>query len=130
DHDENNLFEIYSDLVHIGFDPAGLRRFILDIRREQDVRRLLSEHRPDVVLHAAAFKHVPLLESHVVEAVENNVLATLSLARHAVEFGARTFVLISTDKAVMPTSVMGATKRAAELVVQYTAASCERTRFS
>jgi FlaA1/EpsC-like NDP-sugar epimerase len=104
---------------------------MIDLRRPDDLRRVFAEQQPEVVLHAAAFKHVPVLEAHPLEAVENNVLATANLADLAMEFGVRTFVLISTDKAVQPTSIMGATKRAAELVIEQAAvgglpASCVR----
>ena len=82
------------------------------------IRDLFRAYRPDVVLHAAAHKHVPLMEVNAGEAVKNNVLGTLTVAEMAGEFGTETFIMISTDKAVNPTSIMGTTKRVAELVVQ------------
>lgn len=82
------------------------------------VSRLLAEYRVQTVYHAAAYKHVPLVETNVLEGVRNNVLGTLAVARAAFDGGVETFVLISTDKAVRPTNVMGATKRWAELIVQ------------
>lgn len=88
---------------------------VLDARR---LRHLFSEHRPNVVLHAAAFKHVPILEDQISEAVRNNVVGTFRVASAAVAHGSDSFILVSTDKAVRPTSIMGATKRMAELVVQ------------
>lgn len=82
------------------------------------VSRLLSEHRVETIYHAAAHKHVPLVEANVLEGARNNVLGTLAVARAAFDAGVETFVLISTDKAVRPTNIMGATKRWAELVMQ------------
>ncbi|MDQ3686928.1 MAG: polysaccharide biosynthesis protein [Acidobacteriota bacterium] len=95
--------------------PAPLVADVGDVER---MRAIFAAHRPQVVLHAAAHKHVPMMEANPVEAVKNNVLATHRLGELAGEFGAEAFILISTDKAVRPTSVMGASKRVAELVVQ------------
>ncbi len=82
------------------------------------VQRMLEGCRPDVIFHAAAYKHVPLLENQIREAVHNNVLGTKILAEQAIKAGISRFILISTDKAVNPTNVMGATKRAAEILCQ------------
>ncbi|MEO6012281.1 MAG: nucleoside-diphosphate sugar epimerase/dehydratase [Devosia sp.] len=89
------------------------------IADDQLVRRVLFEHGIEVLFHAAAHKHVPLVEVNALEGVRNNVFGTLALARAAFDLGVRDFVLISTDKAVRPTNVMGATKRWAELIVRY-----------
>lgn len=89
-----------------------------DVGDEARMKGIFTRYSPHVVLHAAAHKHVPMMESNVTEAVKNNVLATRLLGELAGQFGVESFVLISTDKAVRPTSVMGATKRVAELVVQ------------
>lgn len=91
---------------------------VADVGRETRMRSIFRNHRPALVLHAAAHKHVPMMEFNATEAVRNNVLATSLLGELAAEFNVEAFVLISTDKAVRPTSVMGATKRVAELVVQ------------
>jgi FlaA1/EpsC-like NDP-sugar epimerase len=91
---------------------------VADVGDESRMRAIFNQYRPQVVIHAAAHKHVPLMESNSTEAVQNNVLNTRLVAELAGEFEAEVFVLVSTDKAVRPTSIMGATKRAAELVVQ------------
>jgi FlaA1/EpsC-like NDP-sugar epimerase/dTDP-4-amino-4,6-dideoxygalactose transaminase len=109
DRDESLLFETVTSL---GKADAVLA----DIRDPARLREVFARHRPDVVFHAAAHKHVPILETHAVEAVQTNVLGTYTLARISAEYGCR-LVHISTDKAAAPCSVMGASKRAAELVV-------------
>ena len=113
---ENALFEIDRQL-----GPTGVaRRAVLhDVVDAPGTRRLLGQLRPDVVFHAAAHKHVPLMEDHPAHAVTNNVFGTKSVADAAAEWGCERFVLISTDKAVHPTSVMGATKRIAEQYVRW-----------
>ena len=114
---ENALFEIDRRLA--SRHPALIRRTILhDVVDERRTRELLCSLRPDVVLHSAAHKHVPLMEDHPAHAVTNNVFGTKSIADASVAAGAGRFVMISSDKAVNPTSVMGATKRLAELYVQ------------
>lgn len=90
-----------------------------DISDEESMRSIFEKHQPQIVLHAAAHKHVPLMELNPIEAVKNNILATHSLGMLAGKYNVEAFVLISTDKAVKPTSVMGASKRVAELVIQY-----------
>jgi FlaA1/EpsC-like NDP-sugar epimerase len=91
---------------------------VADVGDESRMRSIFKQYCPQVVIHAAAHKHVPLMETHTTEAVKNNVLNTRLLAEMAGEFDAETFVLVSTDKAVRPTSIMGASKRAAELMIQ------------
>jgi FlaA1/EpsC-like NDP-sugar epimerase len=120
DKDENGVFEV--ELTMRDLMPADrLVPIIQDLRREPQLRRVFEVYGPEVVIHAAAHKHVPLLEAHVVEAVDNNILGTDLLLALSVEFGVGTFVMLSTDKAVNPTNVMGATKRIAEMLVQVAA---------
>ncbi len=102
---------------------------LADIRNEPSMQALFAAHKPDVVLHAAAHKHVPQLESNAAEGVGNNFLGTYRLARLSREAGVGTFLLISTDKAVRPASVMGATKRLAEMAVSHFAGREGKTRF-
>jgi FlaA1/EpsC-like NDP-sugar epimerase/lipopolysaccharide/colanic/teichoic acid biosynthesis glycosyltransferase len=117
DKDENGLFELGRELDESA--PAVAHELaVLHLRDRKAVARLLRRARPDVVLHAAAHKHVPLMEQNVLEAVANNAFGTRELARLATAARVRSFVLISTDKAVRPASVMGATKRVAELIVR------------
>ncbi len=114
---ESALFEIEQDVLRI-FPGVPVVPVVADIGEEHRVRAIFAEHRPQVVLHAAAHKHVPMMETHPQEAIKNNLLATRLLGETAGEFGVEAFVFISTDKAVNPTSVMGASKRMAEIVVQ------------
>ena len=100
------------------FPEVPLFPAIGDIRDRGRVEELFRAHRPAVVYHAAAYKHVPVMELHAAEAVKNNVLGTRIVAEAAAEHGVKRFVLVSTDKAVRPTNVMGATKRMAELIIQ------------
>jgi FlaA1/EpsC-like NDP-sugar epimerase len=97
---------------------SSLVPLVADIGDSQRMRAIFESYRPQVVIHAAAHKHVPLMESNPIEAIKNNVFNTRLLSELAVEFGSEAFVLISTDKAVRPTSIMGASKRIAELVAQ------------
>ncbi|MCL4214339.1 MAG: polysaccharide biosynthesis protein [Gemmatimonadales bacterium] len=125
DHSENQVFEIEGELRR-RFPTVGLAPVVADIRDERRMRRTFERFRPFAVFHAAAHKHVPLMEENVSEAVTNNVLGTRNVVEAAVEFDVTHLVLISTDKAVRPTSIMGATKRLAELIVRLAAAREKR----
>ncbi len=116
DRAETPLFWVHQRLRRAHPDLA-LRPLLIDLTDAFAVEELLGESRPDVILHAAAYKHVPLLEEHPRQALLNNFKATLTLARWANRFEVSRTVLVSTDKAVRPTSVMGVTKRAAECVM-------------
>ena len=111
------LFSIEREAARV-FPDVSVVPLIADVVDEPRLRAIFSEYRPEVVLHAAAHKHVPMMESNPAEAIKNNVGGTRIVGELAGEFGVEAFVLISTDKAVRPTSVMGASKRIAELVVQ------------
>ncbi len=117
DHAEDNLFEIERELV----DDRHARNTVAvlaDCKEEERMREVFAEYRPTVVFHAAAFKHVGLMEANPVEAVRNNALATRVMARVAGDVGVKVFVLVSTDKAVAPATVMGASKALAEWAVE------------
>jgi FlaA1/EpsC-like NDP-sugar epimerase len=124
-HGENSIFEIQNELRRHR-PELRMTCAIADVRDGDRIRRIFDDVRPYAVFHAAAHKHVPLMEDNVVEAVTNNVLGTRNVVHAAAASGAAHFVFISTDKAVRPSSVMGASKRAAELVVQQAAAECGR----
>jgi FlaA1/EpsC-like NDP-sugar epimerase len=117
EHAENNLFSIERELRGT-FPSVALRAYVGDVRDATRLATIFAEVRPHVVFHAAAHKHVPMMEANPGEAIKNNVLGTKLLAEVSDEYGVSEFVLISTDKAVNPSSVMGASKRAAEIVVQ------------
>ncbi|HTQ32068.1 MAG TPA: nucleoside-diphosphate sugar epimerase/dehydratase [Opitutaceae bacterium] len=110
------LFEIEQELTGSGHQ-ARILPLITDVTDEEAMRRALAQHRPEIIFHAAAHKHVPLMERQPNEALKNNTLATAGLTRLASEFDVDRFVLISTDKAINPTSVMGCSKRLAEKVL-------------
>jgi FlaA1/EpsC-like NDP-sugar epimerase len=116
-HGENSIFDIYHELIET-FPGINVAPVIADTRDRERMRHIFDTHRPFAVFHAAAHKHVPLMEENVVEAVTNNILGTKNVVELAAEFGTEHLVLISTDKAVRPTNVMGATKRVAEEIVQ------------
>ena len=114
---ENNLFEIDRELRHT-WVGADVRPYIADVCDARRVRQVFEAERPHVVFHCAAHKHVPMMEANPCEAIKNNIFGTRVVADASAEAGVTAFVLVSTDKAVNPTSVMGATKRFAELYVQ------------
>jgi FlaA1/EpsC-like NDP-sugar epimerase len=127
DHDESNLHRLQMQLSGEALLDSD-ELIIADIRDGDRVRQVFRDVRPDVVFHAAAHKHLPLLERHPCEAVKSNVAGTLNLVRAALAVGTDRFVLISTDKAADPVSVLGATKRLAEMVLQANVGGC--TRFA
>jgi FlaA1/EpsC-like NDP-sugar epimerase len=117
-HGENSIYQIDMELRNQYKDRIDIVPVIGDIQDREHMFEVMEEHKPDVVYHAAAHKHVPLMEYNPKEAVKNNIFGTKNVAEAADTFGVQTFVLISTDKAVNPTNVMGATKRFAEMIIQ------------
>jgi FlaA1/EpsC-like NDP-sugar epimerase len=126
DRSENSLFQLGLELSaqapHQPFTPR-----VADIQDVSTMREIFALHRPEVVFHAAAYKHVPMMERHCFQAVANNVFGTYNVALLARQFGAQMFVMISSDKAVNPTNIMGVTKRVAELIIL--GLHSERTRY-
>ena len=127
-HGENSIFEIEMELQR-KFPMATIGSFIADIKDYARLKRIFRENKINFVFHAAGHKHVPLMESHPYEAIRNNILGTKNIVDLAVEFDIEKIVLISTDKAVNPTSVMGATKHIAEMIVIH-AAQKFKNKFS
>ena len=128
-HGENSIFDILHELA-ADFADVALIPVIADVRDKKRIAAVFRAHKPHAVFHAAAHKHVPLMEENVIEAITNNVFGTLNVVDAALEAGCEHFVFISTDKAVRPTSVMGATKRVAELIVQRAATKHDRNFVS
>ncbi|MGN1195081.1 MAG: polysaccharide biosynthesis protein [Acutalibacteraceae bacterium] len=114
---ENNAYQIQQELKH-NYPSLNLTVLIGSVRDKERVNDLFGKYRPDLVFHAAAHKHVPLMEDSPAEAIKNNVFGTFNVAMAASEFKAEKMVLISTDKAVNPTNVMGASKRICELIIE------------
>jgi FlaA1/EpsC-like NDP-sugar epimerase len=129
DHAEDNLFEILRELEEERHVRTAVP-VLADCKEEERMREVLGEHRPAVVFHAAAYKHVTMMELNPVEAIRNNALATRLVAQIAGELGVGTFVLVSTDKAVQPATVMGASKALAEWAVEAAAARNPATRYA
>ena len=118
DNYENNAYIIQQELIRKYGENLNLSTIIASIREEVRMENIFKIYKPEVVFHAAAHKHVPLMEKNPSEAVKNNIFGTYKVASLADKYEARKFVLISTDKAVNPTSIMGATKRVAEMIIQ------------
>jgi FlaA1/EpsC-like NDP-sugar epimerase len=129
DHAEDNLFEIARELEEERHVRVAVP-VLADCKEEERMREVLAEHRPTAVFHAAAYKHVGMMEANPVEAVRNNALATRLMARIAGEGGVSTFVLVSTDKACSPATVMGASKALAEWALEAAATRWPETRFA
>ncbi len=118
DNYENNAYAIQQELIRKYGDKLDLVVVIASIREKKRLDEIFDMHKPEIVFHAAAHKHVPLMEFSPGEAIKNNIFGTLNTAQVASKHNVERFVLISTDKAVNPTNIMGATKRAAEMIIQ------------
>ena len=116
---ENNAYEIQQELVMEYGDRLNLVTIIASVRDYFRMSQIFKKYKPEVVFHAAAHKHVPLMESNPMEAIKNNVVGTFNMATLSLSNNVKKFVMISTDKAVNPTNVMGASKRCCEMIVQY-----------
>ncbi len=121
---ENNAYELFNELS-CKYPHQSIEVLVGSVRDEKRIDYIFSEYTPQVVYHAAAHKHVPLMEASPAEAVKNNVFGTLNVVKAAHKYKAERFILISTDKAVNPTSVMGATKRVCEMIVAMMAQNFE-----
>ena len=126
---ENNAYDIQQELVLKYGSKLNLATIISSVRDYDKMDAVFKEYRPQLVFHAAAHKHVPLMETVPEEAVKNNIFGTFNVATIAEFYGVDKFVMISTDKAVNPTNVMGATKRACEMIIQYKAQHSRHTEF-
>lgn len=125
---ENNAYEIEQELKR-AHPNMQLLTLIASVRDKGKMKDVFEKYRPQIVFHAAAHKHVPLMETSPNEAVKNNVFGTLNVAKYADEYGVETFVQISTDKAVNPTNIMGATKRICEMIIQTIGRHSKHTKF-
>ena len=130
DNYENNVFSLYHELRRIYQDQFPIYIRIGSVQDIGRMREIFEEFHPDIVFHAAAHKHVPLMENSPCEAVKNNIFGTYNTAKVAVECKVKKFVILSTDKAVNPANVMGATKRVTELIVQYFDRHAPQTQFA
>lgn len=115
---ENNAYDIQQELIRHYHKDLNLKVLIASIRDEEKMNTIFEKYKPEIVFHAAAHKHVPLMEDSPCEAVKNNVFGTLNVAKLSSKYKVKKFVLISTDKAVNPTNIMGATKRCCEMIIQ------------
>ncbi len=127
DNYENNAYELMLELKG-NYPDADISVVIATVRERMSIDEVFAKVRPDIVFHAAAHKHVPLMEDTPKEAVKNNIFGTFNVAKASIKYGVKRFIMISTDKAVNPTNIMGATKRVCEMMVQ-TFNDKERTEF-
>ena len=126
---ENGAYDIQQEL-RLGNPALNVRVEIVSICDREGLEKIIAHHRPNIILHAAAHKHVPLMERNCIEAVKNNVFGTLNVVELSERYGVERFMMVSTDKAVNPTNVMGATKRMCEMIIQAHSTKDTKTTFS
>jgi len=131
---EYALYQIHQELIsrvaRLSISEIRIIPLLVSVTNAERMRLIVDEYKPYIIYHAAAYKHVPLVEANIVEGIRNNAIGTLTVAQIAIELGVPNFILISTDKAVRPTNVMGASKRLAEMILQALAHSSATTKFS
>lgn len=127
---ENGVYDLQQELRLFYQGKLNFKVEIASICSRQSMKRIMEEYHPQIVIHAAAHKHVPLMEKNCIEAVENNVFGTLNVIQLCEKFGAERFMMVSTDKAVNPTNIMGATKRLCEIIARAHSASGSKVIFS
>ena len=126
---ENNAYEVQQEILMTYGDKVNIETLISSVRDYDKMEKIFMQYRPNLVFHAAAHKHVPLMEYVPEEAVKNNIVGTFNVAKLAQKYKADKFVMISTDKAVNPTNVMGCTKRVCEMIIEYMAQRSTGTEF-
>ena len=130
DISENGLYHLEEEMrTHFNGDTAAFEINIMDVRDKRAIERVFAIYKPDIIFHAAAYKHVPMMETHVLEAMENNFVGTRNVIDAVTRYGCERFTLISTDKAVNPTSVMGLSKQLGERSVRVAASKNGGTKF-
>ena len=133
DQNEFALYQIHQELQNQVIDlntQCQIVPILTSVNHLELIKMHINQYKPDIIYHAAAYKHVPLVEANPIEGIKNNVLGTLTIAKIAIETGVPYFILISTDKAVRPTNVMGASKRVAEMILQALATQSSQTCFT
>ena len=126
---ENNAYDIQQELIRNGYGNL-ISNEIASVRDYRKMQAMFNQYKPDIVFHAAAHKHVPLMETNPEEAIKNNVLGTFNVAKLCNDFSVTKMILISTDKAVNPTNIMGASKRCCEMIMQYMSQKGSKTEYA
>lgn len=129
DHAENHVYHIDMEIRNMGYNHVTIIPIVADVKNRERLESLFARYKPDLIFHAAAYKHVPLMEENVGEVIQNNIMGTQNILEMAHEHQVKNFVLISTDKAVNSTNCMGASKRACEIMMQ-SIAQYSQTKFS